>query len=239
MTCIELKSFQSAMAKPTKEDSRPIGPLHLQGFLKPCEGDLAQVMLSAASHPISSLCKLYCPCRESSVMRAISEKEHSLDPLQRQAAVRQKEALERHRDVRMKNKSSKRTAIKPGVSPDTNLYESGAHQSLNADVKPTGSYLFSLEVNDEEGIVRAFCRNCQSLYPLFDRSLYFGIPRKSNEVPPTFPVRSTCGGHTFEVSLGFDYPEDALDENDLRYVTIVARCLASQEILVVLDEEAE
>lgn len=222
----------------SKNNSGPTGPLHLQGFLQPLDRDLQRSMLSAVSHPISSLSKLYCPCRQSSVLKAISEKELSNDPALRESARQQKEALEKHRDLRMKNKSSKRTAINPvtcGIRPDTNLYETTRTDTSQS----TGCFLFSLEVNEEEGIVRAFCRRCMSLYPLFDRALYFGMPRPINSVPQTFPLRSMCGGHTFEVGLGFDYPEDALDENDLRYVTIAAKCLASGEIMIVTDEEAE
>src|SRR5206468_4184363 len=74
---------------------------------------------------------------------------------------------------------------------------------------------FSMTTNDEDGIVHAFCKRCDRMILVYDRALYWGVKRRANVIPATYPYKCSCGSHTFEVSLGLSYPDEALDENDV------------------------
>jgi hypothetical protein len=97
---------------------------------------------------------------------------------------------------------------------------------------------FSLDMNDEEGVVHAYCRRCNRKILVYDRALYWGVKRQSGEVPPTYPYSCSCGGHTLEVALGFEYPAEPLDENDLETITVAVRCAGCGEVAVIFADEA-
>ncbi|MBI3831554.1 MAG: hypothetical protein HY291_18690 [Planctomycetes bacterium] len=98
--------------------------------------------------------------------------------------------------------------------------------------------LFAVELNEEDGVIKAFCRRCQKMFIIFDQTLYWGMRRKTGIVPKTYPYRCSCGGHAFEIGIGFDYYEDAIDENDIGTISVAVRCAACDEISMILDEEA-
>jgi hypothetical protein len=64
---------------------------------------------------------------------------------------------------------------------------------------------------------------------IFDRALYWGTRRENGHTAQTFPYRCSCGGHTFEIALGFEYLPEALDENDIETITAAVRLLQEQE----------
>jgi hypothetical protein len=98
--------------------------------------------------------------------------------------------------------------------------------------------LFSLQINEEDGVVHSNCQRCNRMLLLFDRTLYWGLKRDTNTPPETFPYRCACGVNNYEVALGFEYPGDAFDENDISMLMIVARCAGCGQIAAVLDDEA-
>ena len=198
-------------------------PLHLQGYLSECAAALAAALRGAVSHTVSHAHALSCSCRRSSMQRSLAEAERSDDPRTRKSASSRRQALERHQQERRSSASNPRLL---------------AVSAAGAVEQRAACRLFSIELNDEEGVVRGFCRRCQKMFPVFDRALYWGVKRGSGETPKTYPYRCTCGGHTFELAVGFDYPEDALDENDIHTISLAVRCAACEEISVILDEEA-
>jgi hypothetical protein len=191
------------------------GPLHLQRFLQtPCP-EIEKAIRDAVSHSINSLRGLYCDCRTSAAMRAIppTEEEASKDPVMAEARRR---ALEQ---------SKAKINLRQGLSEDEG-------RALPA------CKFFYIKLNDEAGIYHAICRRCQRVVNVYDRDLYWGTPRKSDKPPMTFPYNCGCGGHAFEVGVGFSYPPEALDENDIDTLTVAVRCATCDETAVIFDDEA-
>ncbi|MCZ7644230.1 MAG: hypothetical protein M5U26_02935 [Planctomycetota bacterium] len=205
------------------------GPLHLQGYLAPCEEKLAGVVRQAVAHPLSVVRKLICPDRPSSYLRYLDEAERTGDPQQKRISSKRRALLKQHMAERISRQSSERLTPLPRKREQLEAEEKAAD---------AGGALFLVETNEEDGVVRAFSRKTGKMILLYDRTLYWGMPRKGEKAPETWPYRSSCGGHTFEVAIAFDYGEDALDENDMHFVTIAVRCVATGEIHVILDEEA-
>jgi len=40
------------------------------------------------------------------------------------------------------------------------------------------------------------------------------------------------------VVIGFNYPDEALDENDIDTITVAVRCASCNEVAIVFDDEA-
>lgn len=97
---------------------------------------------------------------------------------------------------------------------------------------------FNVKTNDEEGIVHLHCRRCHRMILAYDRALYWGVKRKPGSLTETYPHMCSCGSHTFEVAVGFAYPHEALDENDLDTITIAVRCASCSEVAIIFDDEA-
>ncbi|MBE7466539.1 MAG: hypothetical protein HS116_23975 [Planctomycetes bacterium] len=203
------------------------GPLHLQGYLTVVRGDLAEVVKKSVEHPVSVVRALHCPDKANAALQYLEEAEKSDDPNRKRISSKRRAALKAHHAERISPQSSERLTPPPRKRAE-----------LEADDDDAQARLFLVELNEEEGVVRAFSRKTGRMILLYDRQLYWGMPRNTRVAPQTFPYRSSCGGHTFEVVVGFDYGEDALDENDMHFVTIALRCVASGEVAIILDEEA-
>jgi hypothetical protein len=195
------------------------GPLHLQGALGSCSEPLLKAMLGSVGHPINTPRMLSCACRTSGVMRSVTADTTSSDPEKRARAERRVKQLEIHIKERRHSASGR------------------LGNAAEMTERRQNCRLFAVELNEEAGVVRAYCKRCQRMFPVFDRVLYWGLQREGG-TPESFPYRCTCGGHTFEVGVGFDYPRDAMDENDIHTITVAVRCAACEEISLLLDEEA-
>lgn len=208
------------------EEKDYIGPLHLKDYLVDCSEELAEAIRNSVSHTVSTIRSISCPCKSDSLRQTIDEQARSEDPDKRKTASDRLEKLKKHHKERMSSGSSARLlAIREG---DTAI--------IRKSMLPCR--MFAVETNEEEGIVRGFCRRCQKLFPIFDRALYWGVRRSSPNPPESWPYRCVCGGHSFEVGIGFDYDEDPMDENDFHTVTIGIRCCACDSIHMIMDDEA-
>jgi hypothetical protein len=198
------------------EKKHPDGPLHLQRSLTECTEALVNIIRQSVDHPVTLIRSLHCECMPSGIMRAVKPPQTTIE--QRTAPIRQKNI-----------ESSRRMKVEDGSTPDKPA--SGSERRL-------ACRFFALQLNDEEGVVHSLCRRCNKLVLLYDRALYWGIKRQSRETPETFPYKCSCGGHAFEVGVAFEYPDEALDENDLTTITIAVRCASCGEMAVVFDDEA-
>ena len=201
------------------------GPMHLQAHLGECNEDLEATIRSSVSHSVSTIRAICCTCAPGNLSRILDEGQCSGDPQQRRSASDRVEQLDRHRQKRISRGSS--TRLQKAVSGRT---------KSNSTRRQICS-LFAVEINEEEGVVRGFCRRCQKMFVVFDRCLYWGLRRDHASPPESFPYRCLCGGHSFELGVGFDYSDDALDENDFHTVTVAVRCCACTVISMILDEE--
>ncbi|MCW8132792.1 MAG: hypothetical protein KIS92_20770 [Planctomycetota bacterium] len=188
------------------------GPLHLRKHLGPCSEALAKAMHGSVSHPVTLLRSIHCSCPASGRFDAAAP---------------------------LGSRSSPELVTAPKLDPETAARISGRRAAVPPDPERSGPcHIFHVELNDEDGVFKSFCRRCQKMFIVFDQALYWGMRRKTGFIPRTYPYRCSCGGHAFELGLGFDYYEDALDENDIRTITVAVRCAACDEISVILDEEA-
>lgn len=188
------------------------GPLHLRNYLDSCSEPLDRAIRQSVEHPVSLLRGLACGCRASAMLQAAGPRPSG-------------------------RSSVELVSAKPKVAEDAGPGQSGSRQGVGGEKRET-CRLFSVEVNEEDGLVKAFCRRCQKLFIIYDQALYWGMRRKTGVIPKTYPYRCSCGGHTYEIGVGFDYYEDAMDENDLRTITVAVRCSACEEISMILDDEA-
>jgi hypothetical protein len=196
------------------------GPLHLQGFLVECPEELARTLLQSVTHPLNALFALRCSCKPDGLLRLLDEAAAKADPRLKEAMAAKHRLLARHYQARQ-------SAQGPAPLP---------RPRANVPLPP--SKVFTVETNEEEGVVRSFCRRCRKMFVLFDRALYWGTPRAETQVPESWPYKCVCGGHSFEVALGFEYPEAAMDENDIHTLSLAVRCPACGETAMLLDEEA-
>ncbi|MCX7804783.1 MAG: hypothetical protein N3A38_06280 [Planctomycetota bacterium] len=102
-----------------------------------------------------------------------------------------------------------------------------------------GARVFSIELNEEEGVAALTCRKCRRTIRLYERSLAWGLPRKEGEQPKVFPYKCSCGGHAFQVAVGMEYPRDRVSDEDMLQFSIAAACLACDEISVAFDDEGD
>lgn len=196
-------------------DKHP-GPLHLQRYITDCTDAFADSIRKAVEHPISVVRSLRCECDPAVLQRAVrSISGRAIDPRTIQARQRNIES----------SRIMRRSDFAPGAS-------------ANADDRRVACRFFSLPLNDEEGIVHATCRRCERLILIYDRALYWGIKRPTGVSPTTYPYKCTCGGHTFEIAVGFEYPEEPIDENDINTITVAVRCAMCNEIAMIFDDEA-
>ncbi len=200
------------------------GPLHLKSYLDDCTRHLKAAIRDSVSHPVSFIRSIACTCTPGQLAKLLEEEHQSLDPAKQQAAHERREKLANHRNKRISRGSSTRliTLSKEARRPSENK---------------RACHIFAVEVNEEEGVVRGFCRRCQKMFVVFDRHLFWGLRRDHHQPPESFPYRCLCGGHSFEIGVGFDYADECLDENDFQTVTIAVRCCACESISMVLDEE--
>ena len=189
------------------------GPLHLQRYLSPCTDSIADILRSSIGHPISIVHSLHCQCQPSGIMKAAVPPPKSGS-----------EAQHRTAEARKRNIQSSRI-IKAG-------------ELEKEDDRRMICRFFSMNTNDEDGIVHTFCKRCERMILVYDRALYWGIKRKANVIPTTYPYKCSCGSHTFEVAVGLSYPDEALDENDVDMITIAVRCASCAEVAIVFDDEA-
>ena len=100
--------------------------------------------------------------------------------------------------------------------------------------------VFSIEINEEEGIAVLICRRCRKEILAYDRLLAWGIRRECNAGRPrVFPYKCTCGGHAFQVAVGMEYPCDPVGDDDMLQFSIAASCLACDEVSVAFDDEGD
>jgi hypothetical protein len=194
------------------ESSCPDGPLHLQRYLGPCNDALEGVVRSSVHHPVSIVKSVHCQCAPSGLHRAI--RTDSGRPI-----------------------GDRRTEIRKRLESTRNAEGQAGEKKPDSD-RRVACRFFSMQLNDEEGVIHATCRRCDKRVILYDRALYWGVKRKSNVPPEVYPYKCTCGSHAFEIAMGFEYPADILDENDLNTITVAVRCASCNEIAVVFDDEA-
>ena len=208
----------SDSSTPPSPESTHNGPLHLQKYLGPCNDNLAETLKKSIQHPVTLIRTLHCQCAVSGLHRAIRPEPPPSNPVE----ARTREAR------RTQIESGRMQASQPAASP-----------AAPADDRRIACRFFSVKLNDEESVVHATCRRCDRLILLYDRALYWGIKRPSGRQPPeTFPYKCSCGGHMFEICLGFLYPPDTLDENDLDTISIAVRCAGCNEVAIIFDDEA-
>lgn len=193
------------------------GPLHLQGHLSECAEKLGAAIRSSVSHPVTLVRALHCACKPEDIQRALEAEKNDPKKNKSSSVFLSRAQMQRLKDAQQKSKDSDRL-----VDPDRRVQ----------------CRLFSLEVNDEDAVVVSFCKRCNKKFIVYDQALYWGTRRESGSPRTTYPYRCGCGGHTFEVGVGFEYYDEALDENDIAFLTIGVRCAACDEISVVLDDEA-
>ncbi len=200
------------------------GPLHLQRHLTTCTEALEKVLRQAVAHNLSDICGLYCRCAASGkypLSRKAFEKEGSIEA---RTAEARKRLIE----------SSRRMAV-----PDPNaLAASEIAPKVPTPERRETCRFFDVRMNDEAAVIHAMCRRCEQRIVIYDRDLYWGVKRKTGLTPPTYPYRCSCGGHMFEVAVGFDYPDDAIDENDITTISIAVRCVGCGEEAMIFDDEA-
>lgn len=207
------------------------GPLHLQRHLAPCSGPLAQAIRSSAQHQVDVVLSLQCHC---SITAQVPGKHdsglHPPPPHTTDGHVEKRTSVIRRRNI---ESGSARAAGAQASSPAGEPDPSG---KAAEPLKPCCFFL--LQLNDEEGVVHAYCRRCNRRIIVYDRALYWGLKRQNGQAPPTYPYKCSCGSHTFEVALGLEYPPEALDENDLETITIAVRCAGCGEVAVIFEDEA-
>jgi hypothetical protein len=213
---------------PDKADSGPgnKGPLHLQRHLTTCTEALEKVLRQATAHPLTGIFGLYCHCGASGkypLSRKAFEKEGTIEARTAQA---RKRLIESSR--RMTPAASE--ASPPGPDKPASLVPTPERREI--------CRFFDVRMNDESAIIHAFCRRCEQRIVVYDRDLYWGTKRQTGITPPTYPYRCSCGGHMFEVAVGFDYPDEAIDENDINTITIAVRCVGCGEEAMIFDDEA-
>jgi|GEM_PF-3688606 len=207
-------------------EKSPNGPLHLQRFLTECTDIVATIIRSSVEHHISSVHSLFCNCTKSVTERRVGSS--SVSPAVHPNA--DPSIAERTEKVRRRNIESSRANI-PAYNPN-------ATTSSVPDDRRSACRFFSLKTNDEQGVVHAYCRRCERIVLVYDRDLYWGVKRKTGMTPPTYPHVCCCGSHMFEVVIGFNYPDEALDENDIDTITVAVRCASCNEVAIVFDDEA-
>ncbi|MCY3018681.1 MAG: hypothetical protein NTW87_06585 [Planctomycetota bacterium] len=202
------------------------GPLHLQRYLASCTDAMADVVRSAVGHPVSLVSSLQCQCAPTVILPK-SRKSESRPP-----SVRAKDDAVQKRTAEVRRRNLESTRVMPAQPPAGNALPQGTEERRQA------CRFFELQMNDEDGIVHAYCRRCERMILVYDRALYWGVKRETGVVPPTYPYLCSCGSHTFEMAIGLHYQDDALDENDLEMITVAVRCASCNEIALVFDDEA-
>lgn len=187
------------------------GPLHLQRFLQPADAGIEKALMDAVTHRISLIRGLCCDCKSSGTMRAMPPEDDTMtDDARRRALETSKAKIDLRRGIDGSNDSRSMPLCR----------------------------FFYIKLNDEAGVYHAICRRCQRKVTVYDRDLYWGTRRKDGATPETFPYNCSCGGHAFEIALGFNYPDEALDENDIDTLAIAVRCATCEETAVIFDDEA-
>lgn len=166
---------------------------------------------------------LYCRCGASGKY-----------PLTRKTFEQDKTLAARTADARKKLVESSRSSI-PAAAPKA---PDGSAPVSDSDDRRETCRFFAIQMNDESAIIHAHCRRCEHRIVVYDRDLYWGVKRQSGITPPTYPYRCSCGGHAFEVAVAFDYPDDALDENDITTMSVAVRCVTCGEDSMIFDDEA-
>ena len=123
-----------------------LGPLHLHGFLGECTEELMGVITGSVEHPVSHSFGLSCSCKPSVVTRVLDEASKSGDPRARQLAQERLARIEKHH---MKRRTP--SGFHPAV------------RQKSALMLPCR--LFAIETNEEDGVVRGFCRRCPAVSP--------------------------------------------------------------------------
>ena len=213
------------MSQP-EQGQPPKGPLHLQRHLTVCTEPLEKVLRQAVAHSLTSVYGLYCRCGASGkypLSRKAFEKD---DTVEARTAEARKRLIE----------SSRRMTP---AQPEANTPDPKKPASLvpTPERRETCRF-FDVRMNDESAIIHAYCRRCEQRIVIYDRDLYWGTKRQTGITPPTYPYRCSCGGHMFEVAVGLDYPDEAIDENDINTISIAVRCVGCGEESMIFDDEA-
>jgi len=195
------------------------GPLHLQRNLAVCTESLEKMVRATVAHRLTSVYSLYCRCGASGKF-PLSRKSFEVPGSPNSIAARTAEARKQNIQTASEVPVPARTA--PGSEDD----------------RRGTCRFFAIKLNDEEAVIHAYCRRCENRVLIYDRVLYWGTKRASTVSPETFPYRCTCGSHAFEVAVGFDYCDDALDENDINIITVAVRCVTCATDAIIFDDEA-
>jgi hypothetical protein len=200
------------------------GPLHLQRNLTVCTETLEKVMRTTVGHSLTCIYSLYCRCGASGKLPVARTEATPADSISARTAQARKRGLES-------------AATMPSVAVPGSSAGLPAVPGSDDDRRNTCRF-FAIKLNDEEAVIHAFCRRCENRVLIYDRALYWGTKRGTLPTPETFPYRCTCGSHAFEIAIGFDYPEDAIDENDINTITVTVRCVTCGTDAMIFDDEA-
>lgn len=188
------------------------GPLHLRRYLGPCSDILVQAICRAVHHPLTVVRSLQCNCQPNTV------------------------------SISSRPQSSRRLAAVPPPVVSNGASQRVAPHAMAAQAQSpdrrVACRFFALNLNEEEGVVHCACRRCARLILVYDRTLYWGMRRPRDFELNTFPYKCSCGGHAFEVAVGFEYPEEPLDENDIEMISVAVRCASCEEMAIIFDDEA-
>jgi len=210
-------------------DKVHLGPLHLQRHLTEGTDAIAKVLCSSVDHPVSLVRDVTCHCSSTTAIPPERQSQvHRTPPAHATGETEKRTSAVRRQSIESSRTQQPGSAVSAGAADAKET-----HQDARRACR-----FFSLQMNDEEGVVHAFCRRCNRRILVYDRTLYWGVKREGGSTPPTYPYKCSCGGHTFEVTLGFTYLDDALDENDLDTISVAVRCASCNEVAVVFDDEA-
>lgn len=210
--------------------TQPQGPLHLQRYLTVCTESLEKMLRSTVEHPLTSVCSLYCRCGASGKLPLAGKSKKSNTPAN---SVEARTAEVRKRQVETASGALLPAVTGPGPAVPPSPTVPGSEDDRRATCR-----FFAIKLNDEEAVIHAYCRRCENKILVYDRVLYWGIKRASQSGAETFPYRCTCGSHAFEVAIGFDYPDEAIDENDINTITVAVRCVTCGTDAIIFDDEA-
>ena len=207
------------------------GPLHLQRNLTTCTEALEKVLRVAVAHSLTNIFGLYCRCGASGKYPLTRKTFEQGDTV----AVRTAEVRKRLIDS---SRRMKPVDTQAGAPPNPSQEPEKPASLVPTPERRETCRFFDVRMNDEAAIIHAFCRRCEQRIVIYDRDLYWGVKRQTGITPPTYPYRCSCGGHMFEVAVGFDYLDDALDENDINTISIAVRCVGCGEEAMIFDDEA-
>lgn len=207
------------------------GPLHLQRFLAPGSGPLVTAIHSSVQRRVDAVLGLQCRC--STTVEVLPKEAcglHPPPPHSTNPHLEKRTSLIRRQNIE--------SGSVPAAGAQTPSLADGTQSGGKTGEGLKPCCFFALQLNDEEGVIHAYCRRCNRKIIVYDRALYWGVKRRNGQTPPTYPYQCSCGGHTLEIALGLEYPPEVFDENDLETITVAVRCAGCGEVAIIFSDEA-